>query len=88
MEALGFPFQNWEEEISVTMFCNTFERIFLTKDIEKQTILIRKMHKIKLPDAIIAATAIACNQTLVTFNSSDFRKIAGLNLLVPSISGM
>ena len=83
MEVLGFPFQNKEEETAITMFCNTFERLFLTEDIEKQTIHVRKAHKIKLPDAIIAATAITCNLTLVTCNCDDFNKIAGLKLLVP-----
>jgi len=85
MEALGFPFQNRKEEMAITMFCDTFERLFLTEDIEKQTILIRKTHKIKLPDAIIAATAITCHLILVTLNSSDFNNIYGLKLLTPSI---
>ena len=86
MEALGFPFQDQQEEISITMLCDIFKRISLTEEIEKQTILIRKMHKIKLPDAIIAATAMTHHLTLVTFNISDFNKIFGLNLLVPSTS--
>ena len=83
MEALGFPFQSKEEEAAVTTLCNTFERLFLTEDIEKQTILIRKNLKIKLPDAIIAATAIAHNLTLVTRNSSDFKNIFGLKIFTP-----
>jgi len=86
MGALGFPFQNREEETTITMLCDTFERLFLTEDIEKQTILIRKTYKIKLPDAIIAATAITYHLTLVTNNSSDFNKISGLKLLVPPIT--
>ena len=83
MEVLGFQFQDNSEEEKVTMFCNTFERIFLTKEIEKQTILIRKSNKIKLPDAIIAATAIVCNLTLVTHNIDDFKHIKGLKILNP-----
>jgi len=88
MEALGFPFQDRKEETAITKLCDSFERIFLTEDIERQTILIRKMHKIKLPDAIIAATAITCHLTLVSVNSSDFSKIAGLRLLSPSVTGI
>ena len=88
MEAIGFPFQNRKEEITITTLCNTFERLFLTEEIEKQTILIRKTHKIKLPDAIIAATAMTYHLTLVTFNSKDFYKIVGLNLFAPSITGI
>ena len=82
MEALGFPFQNNNEEIIITMLCDTFERLFLTESIEKQTVQIRKTRKIKLPDAIIAATAITCNLKLVTNNSSDFDKIPGLKILL------
>ena len=82
MEALGFPFQNKEEETAITLLCDTFERFFLNEDIEQQTVLIRKTQKIKLPDAIIAATAITHHLTLVTRNSSDFSKIFGLKLLV------
>ena len=83
IEALGFSFQDkWEEELAYKV-CATFRRLFLTEEIEKQTILIRKSHKIKLPDAIIAATAIVHNLTLVTRNESDFKNIVGLRVLNP-----
>ena len=85
MEALGFPFQNQHEETVITKFCDTFERLFLTKEVEKQVINIRKSHKIKLPDAIIAATAITYQLTFVTCNTNDFKKISGLKILEPEI---
>ena len=47
------------------------------------TISICKSHKIKLPDAIIAATALVHSFTLVTRNISDFKKIKGIDLLNP-----
>ncbi|MDR1220966.1 MAG: PIN domain-containing protein [Treponema sp.] len=37
----------------------------------------------KLPDAIIAATALTENFALVTRNNDDFKNIAGLELLNP-----
>ncbi|MCL2098780.1 MAG: type II toxin-antitoxin system VapC family toxin [Bacteroidales bacterium] len=83
METLGYPFQNQDEEKDVTALCEIFERIFLTKEIEKQTILIRKSNKIKLPDAIIAATAMVYNLTLVTHNRDDFKNIQGLQIINP-----
>ena len=86
MEALGFPFKNPNEETITTLLCDAFERLFVTEEIEKETILIRKSLKIKLPDAIIAATAITHNLTLVTLNNSDFNRINRLNLLVPALS--
>ena len=83
METLGYSFQNQFEEKEVNEFCESFERIFLTKEIEKQTILIRKSNKIKLPDAIIAATALVNNLILVTHNYNDFKNILGLKILNP-----
>lgn len=55
----------------------------LNDDITKATIQIRKKNKIKTPDAIIAATAIALDYTLITRNISDFKKINGLKLIDP-----
>jgi predicted nucleic acid-binding protein len=52
------------------------------------TIAIRQQYKTKLPDAIIAATALANNLTLITHNISDFRKIKGLRLLDPLDTGI
>ena len=86
IETLGYMFTNQDEERAITNLCKMFERIFLTKEIEEQTILIRKFHKIKLPDAIIAATAILYNLTLVTRNIDDFKKIPGLNVLNPFLT--
>jgi predicted nucleic acid-binding protein len=55
----------------------------LTEDIIERTISICRVNKIKLPDAIIAATAITNNLTLITRNTSDFKKIVNLEILNP-----
>jgi predicted nucleic acid-binding protein len=57
--------------------------IDLTWEIRKTTIQLRKQYKIKLPDAIIAATAIVNKLVLITENEKDFRMIGGLQLLNP-----
>ncbi len=44
---------------------------------------IRRNHKIKLPDAIIAATALVYNLTLLTRNISDFEGINEIKLIDP-----
>lgn len=44
---------------------------------------IRKTQKIKLPDAIIAATAIVYNLILLSRNAADFKNINGLQVLDP-----
>ncbi len=56
----------------------------LDEEVVSQTIFIRKHYKkTKLPDAIIAATCLAHNFTLITRNSSDFKNIDGLNFINP-----
>ena len=44
-----------------------------------RAILIRRETKIKLPDAVIAATALIRNLTVVSRNEKDFSRVQGLN---------
>lgn len=55
----------------------------LDRDIKFKTAEIRKAHRIKLPDAIIAATVQVYELTLLTRNVSDFKNIDDLNLINP-----
>lgn len=52
-------------------------------DVITQCVLLRKGKKIKTPDAIIAATALAYGYTLITNNEKDFSHIKGLIILNP-----
>jgi predicted nucleic acid-binding protein len=47
-------------------------------EIINKTIEIRKSYKIKIPDAIVAATAVVNDLILITRNIEDFKKIPGL----------
>lgn len=59
--------------------------IFDKIDIEVISISIdlRKKYKIKLPDAIIAATAISNNLILITRNTKDFENISEIKTINP-----
>jgi toxin FitB len=57
--------------------------IGLNDDIVDKTIAIRKTQRIKLPDAIVAATALVYALILVTRNTLDFKNIRGLKLIDP-----
>ena len=61
-------------------------RIFnhIDGEIIDHAIEIRKNYKIKLPDAIIAATAISNDMTLISSNKKDFGKVTGLKFLDPN----
>jgi predicted nucleic acid-binding protein len=63
------------------MFGSLIE-IELSENIVQKTIHHRKSYqKIKLPDLIIAATALEYNFQLITHNLDDFKSITGLTLI-------
>ncbi|WP_297505996.1 type II toxin-antitoxin system VapC family toxin [Thermococcus sp.] len=55
----------------------------LTDEIADLAIELRRRKKIKLPDAVIAATALRYGLTLVTRNVEDFKDIDGLEIYNP-----
>lgn len=55
----------------------------LEKDIKIKTVELRKQYKIKLPDAIIAATALVSDLQLITRNTAGFKDLRKLQLLNP-----
>jgi predicted nucleic acid-binding protein len=55
----------------------------LSPAVVQHTIELCRHSKIKLPDAVIAATALTENFILVTHNIEDFKQISGLELLDP-----
>jgi len=55
----------------------------INNSVIEKTIEIRKRHRIKLPDAIIAATALVNNLTLLTRNIADFKNIENLDIVNP-----
>jgi len=55
----------------------------IDKSIINASISIRKNHNIKLPDVIIAATALVNDYTLITRNTSDFKGIKNLQTINP-----
>ena len=62
----------------------SFARIIpLEDEIANLTIDLRRKYKIKLPDAVIAATALYYDLTLVTRNEKDFEGIKGLEIYNP-----
>ncbi|MEO5908233.1 MAG: type II toxin-antitoxin system VapC family toxin [Ginsengibacter sp.] len=53
----------------------------ISSDVILHCVALRKNKKIKTPDAIIGATAIAYNYTLLTNNENDFSNIKRLKIL-------
>ena len=84
MELLGWNFDNRNQESLTEGFINELNLLNLNEAVVQNTIEIRKKQpKIKLPDAIIGATALAHDLILLSRNTSDFVKIDGLRLVNP-----
>ena len=77
IEYLGYKNISAESEL----FIHLAKVVMANKAVIDLCIKLRKNQRIKLPDSIIAATAIVNEFTLRSNNESDFIKIKGLNLL-------
>ena len=64
-------------------FINDCEVIELEQAVKYKTAEIRKQHRVKLPDAIIAASALVYDLVLISRNISDFNSIKYLQLINP-----
>jgi hypothetical protein len=67
----------------VVDFVHSSNVYLLDDDIIDQTIEIRKTYRLKLPDAIIAATAINNGLVLLSRNVKDFDKVLGIDIVNP-----
>jgi predicted nucleic acid-binding protein len=83
IELLSWTPPNPDDYTIVELFVKDTDIFPLTSEIITRTISLRKAHKMKLPDAVIAATALVHDFTLISRNASDFDKIPNLKLLNP-----
>lgn len=84
IEVLGFNTLDKHYTI-LTDFINDATVLDLVDAVVQISIEIRKKHKTKLPDAIIAATALVYDLALISRNISDFKTIDGLKIIDPYI---
>ena len=77
LELFSYPYLNKEEEKSITFFLSKVTIVDITRDIKSKTIQFRKKYKLKLPDAIICATAASKKLTLIS-NDKQLKKISAL----------
>ena len=83
VEALGYHRLVESERQSLEIVFQRCQILPLTDIIARQAVSLRQQRRMGLGDAIIAATAMVHNLTLVTHNTEDFRWITGLELLDP-----
>ena len=53
----------------------------LIEPVVQEAIRVRRQYGLKLPDAVIAATALVHACPLITCNGADFERIAGLQVI-------
>ncbi len=82
IEVLGFNTSDETHEF-LKRFFNDSILIELDEKVVNKTIDLRRKLKIKTPDAIIAATALTQNFTLLTRNQKDFNAIPELECINP-----
>lgn len=84
IELLSFPDLSSEEEYKIRSFIDRSLVVGLTEEIKKNVISLRKQYRIKIPDAIIAASSLAGGFTLVTADKGFCSlKQFNLNLITP-----
>ncbi len=81
MELLASPNATKNELHVLKNFIKTSTVYYMDESIILKSIDIRKNYRLKLPDAIIAATAVVKKFTLITRNVADFKGIPNLSLL-------
>ncbi len=72
MEVVGYKFTDQEERSFTDALFDSLVRLPVTQAIADRVVLYRQNRKIKLPDAIILATAREYGCQLVTRNVGDF----------------
>ncbi|WP_221390597.1 type II toxin-antitoxin system VapC family toxin [Dyadobacter sp. NIV53] len=84
IEVLGFNESIPARMLELKEFISLATLLSLNDSVIEQTIELRKNYqKLKLGDAIIAATALIHNLTVITRNTNDFKNINGLVVLNP-----
>ncbi|TVP65134.1 MAG: type II toxin-antitoxin system VapC family toxin [Nodularia sp. (in: Bacteria)] len=80
MELLSYPSLSLEEEKQIRDLIEKITVISIESNIKELAITFRKEYKLKLPDAIIVATAKALNATLLT-NDVKLTNLPTINTL-------
>ncbi len=87
MEVMGYKFDRNEEKKLINEFLNSIKILHTDWEITKKVIDYRQHKKIKLPDAIILATAGNLKADLITNNPSDFRRVdPKVKIIIPEIA--
>ena len=81
LEVLGYSGLTAADDQALRKMLGEFQEVAVEYTVIQEAIRIRKAHRLKSPDAIIAATALLQRAELVTRNTTDFKLVNGLTVL-------
>lgn len=84
MELLGWRGHSEQSRRDAENLLHGMGEVGLARQVVDEVIKLRSLLAIKLPDAIIAASALVDGLPLMTGNMADFQSIPGLLLLDPA----
>ena len=85
IELLSHPLITPDEESRILEFLSSLETVELLPAVRDAAIRLRREHRLKLPDAIIAATALVLDAELLT-NDARLLRIPGLRARALALS--
>lgn len=83
VEVLGYHKLTEADRVTLTAFFEATIVLPITQPILERAVQLRQARKMSLGDALVAATALVCGETLVTRNVDDFVWIEPLILHNP-----
>ena len=83
LEVLGYSQFADDEEARLLTMLSCFNEYDVSCSIIDEAVRLRKSAAIKVPDAIIAATARIYRATLITRNTDDFKNLEDLDIRNP-----
>jgi hypothetical protein len=81
LEVLGYSGLTVADDQALRKMLGEFQQVTVESAVIEEAIRIRKAHRLKSPDAVIAATALLQQAELVTRNTADFKRVSGLSVL-------
>ena len=79
----GNECNNFEVKAKLLNFLSNFTKISVNNKIAVKAGDFKRIHGVKMPDAIIAATAFAMKAKLITRNAKDYSRIDEVQVSIP-----
>lgn len=83
IELLSFTKLTAIQEKAIESLLSKFILLPVNAEIEEVTIYLRRRYKLKLPDALILASAFTISSTLISNNTNDFKHISEIKIETP-----